>query len=77
MNENLDGMTSEQLMLRDLIYEIPEMLAVADKESRDYQDGVREVALRLEEKIRNFGIDQSRFARQMPDIDAWYHGRLK
>ena len=63
-------------MLRDLIYEIHEILAEADTESRDYQNGVREVALRLEEKLRNFGINQSRFARQMPDIDAWYHGRL-
>jgi hypothetical protein len=77
MRENLDGMSSEQLMLRDLIYEIHEILAEAEHESREYQHGVREGALRLEEKLNSFEIDQSRFRRQMPDIDAWYHGRLK
>jgi hypothetical protein len=77
MSENLNGMTSEQLMLRDLIYEIHEILEEADKESRDYQRGVAEVAQRLEEKMSAFEIDQSRFARQMPNVDAWYHGRMQ
>ena len=76
MTENLDGMTSEQLMLRDLIYEIPEILQEADEEDDPmYRLGVREVAYRLQEKLEIFQIDQSRFARQMPDIDAWFAGR--
>ena len=68
-------MSTEQLMLRDLIYEIPDLLAEADKESREYQFAVASVAKLLEEKLNTFEIDQSRFARQMPDVDAWLHGR--
>jgi len=70
--ENLDGMSSEQLMLRDLIYEIPELLEEADKESREFQRGVFEALRLLEFKLQTFEIDQSRFARQMPDVEAWY-----
>ena len=76
MTENLGGMTSEQLLLRDLIYEIPEILEEADEEGDPmYRLGGRVVAYRLEEKLKNFGIDQSRFARQMPDVDAWFLGQ--
>ena len=70
--ENLDGMSSEQLMLRDLIYEIPELLAEADTQSREFQHGVFSALRLLECKLQSFEIDQSRFARQMPDIEAWY-----
>ncbi|WP_423142817.1 hypothetical protein ACOYW6_05560 [Parablastomonas sp. CN1-191] len=70
--ENLDGMSSEQLMLRDLIYEIPDLLVDADKENRDFQHGVFTALRLLEWKLQSFEIDQSRFTRQMPDIEAWY-----
>ena len=70
--ENLDGMSTEQLMLRDLIFEIPELLEEADKESRDYQAGVWHALGLLEHKLETFEIDQSRFARQMPDIESWF-----
>jgi hypothetical protein len=70
--ENLDGMSSEQLMLRDLIYEIPDLLADADKESSDYRAGVFHALGLLKFKLNSFEIDQSRFARQMPDIEGWF-----
>ena len=70
--ENLDGMSTEQLMLRDLIFEIPELLAEADRESREFQHGVFTALRLLEWKLEAFEIDQTRFARQMPDIEAWY-----
>ena len=72
MSENLDGMSSEQLMLRDFLYEIPDLLAEADKQSRDYQAGVWHALGLLEHKLEAFEIDQSRFARQMPDIEGWF-----
>jgi hypothetical protein len=74
--ENLEGMSSEQLMLRDVIYEQHDILADAGKESRDYQFGVASVAKLLEHQLVAFEIDQSRFTRRMPDIDGWLHGRL-
>jgi hypothetical protein len=78
MSENLDGMLSEQLMLRDLIYEMPEILGDADQgDLPGYRLGVREVAKRLEDKLQLFQIDQSRFARQMPDVEAWYLRGMK
>jgi competence protein ComGC len=77
MKENLEGMSPEQLMLRDILYEIPDILADADRKTRDYQFGVAAVAKLLESQLHAFEIDQSRFARQMPDIDAWLHGRMK
>ena len=70
--ENLDGMSTEQLMLRDLIFEIPELLDEADKETRDYQAGVFHALGLLESKLSSFEIDQSRFARQMPDVESWF-----
>ena len=75
--ENLDGMTSEQLMLRDLIYEIHDELrdAAREKNLPGYALGVRRVAALLEDKLNLFEIDQSRFARQMPDMDAWFAGK--
>ena len=75
MTENLDGMSSEQLMLRDLIYEVPDLFAEADGQTRDYQFGVASVLKLFESKLQAFDIDQTRFARQMPDVDAWLHGR--
>ncbi len=76
MNENLNGMSTEQLMLRDLIWEIPEILQEADAEGDDmYRLGVRRVARLLQAKLESFQVDQSNFARQMPDIDAWFEGR--
>ena len=69
--ENLDGMSSEQLMLRDLIYEVPDLLREADGESREYQAGVWHALGLLESKLNTFEIDQSRLARQMPDVEAW------
>ena len=65
-------MSSEQLMLRDLIYEIPDLLADADKESREFQHGVFTALHLLKFKLESFEIDQSRFARQMPDIEGWF-----
>ena len=70
--ENLDGMSTEQLMLRDLIFELPELLAEADRESREFQHGVFTALRLLEWKLEAFEIDQTRFVRQMPDIEAWY-----
>lgn len=74
MNVNLDHMTTEQLMLRDLIFEIPEFLRDASKESRDYQAGVFHALGLLQSKINSFDIDQSQFAHQLPDIEAWFLG---
>lgn len=59
-------------MLRDFLYEIPDLLAEAEKESRDYQAGVFHALGLLEIKLNSFEIDQSRFARQMPDIEGWF-----
>ena len=70
--EDLDGMSAEQLMLRDLIYEIPDLLDKADRATRDYQVGVFHALGLLESKLSSFEIDQSRFARQMPDVEGWF-----
>ena len=59
-------------MLRDFIYEVPELLREADRESRDYQTGVFDALGLIEHKLNSFDIDQSRFARQMPDLEAWF-----
>ena len=75
--ENLDGMSSEQLMLRDLLYEIPELLSEADRNENEYRRGVNEALRLLERKLKAFGIDQTRFARPMPDIERWYFRGLK
>ena len=69
--ENLDGMSTEQLMLRDLIYEIPDLLAEAEKGSPEFRRGVFVALTLLEFKLNSFEIDQSRFAKQMPDIEEW------
>jgi hypothetical protein len=65
-------MSSEQLMLRDLLYEIPDLLSEAGQESREYQAGVFHALGLLRHKLETFEIDQSRFARQMPDVEAWF-----
>ena len=70
--ENLAGMSPEQLMLRDLIYEISDFLDEADKQSREYQVGVWHALDLLRSKLDTFEIDQSRFARQMPDVEGWF-----
>jgi len=77
VTEDLTGMTAEQLMLRDVIYEVHDILDDANQKSRDYQFGVAAVAGLLQHQLDTFGIDQSRFARRMPDVDAWLHGRMK
>jgi hypothetical protein len=70
--ENLDGMSSEQLMLRDIIYELYDFLDEAGKnKDTSYRMGVYSVVKILAEQMKSFNIDQSRFARQMPDIDLW------
>ena len=71
-DEDLDGMSTEQLMLRDLIYEIPELLDRVDKESSDFQAGVFHTLGLLAGKLDSFEIDQSHFARQMPDVEGWF-----
>lgn len=70
--ESLDGMSTEQLMLRDLIYEIPDLLTEADSESTDYRMGMFHALGLLKHKLDSFEIDQSRFAKQMPDVEAWF-----
>jgi hypothetical protein len=77
MNENLDGMSSEQLMLRDFLYEVPDLLAEADKECPDHRAGVFSALTMLDSYMKSFEIDQSRFARQMPNLDAWFLGPSK
>ena len=72
MSENLEGMSREQLMLRDIIYEIPDLLEQADKESKDYQAGMFHALSLLEQQLISFEIDQSRFTRQMPSMDGWF-----
>jgi len=59
-------------MLRDLIYELPDLLADADRNCPSYRAGVYAVVGMLKNHLGSFEIDQSRFARQMPDVDAWY-----
>ena len=72
MTENLDGMSKEQLMLRDFLYEVPDFLAEADKESSDYRAGVFHAFGVLDHYLKSFEIDQSRFARRMPDLESWF-----
>ena len=62
-------------MLRDLLYELPDFLAEADRESPDYRAGVHAMGCMLESYLNNFNIDQSKFARPMPNIDAWFLGK--
>ena len=70
MTENLDGMSSEQLMLRDIIYELHDLVDDAVKEHDGmYRLGVYSIASLLKHQLETFEIDQSRFARQMPDLD--------
>ena len=77
MSDCLDGLSTEQLMLRDFIYEIPEFLKDAEKQTREYQAGVFHALALLDSKLNSFEINQSRFARQMPDIEAWFiRGKL-
>ncbi len=59
-------------MLRDFLYEIPDLLDDAKRESSAFQYGVFTVLSLLESKLKAFEIDQSRFVRRMPDIEAWY-----
>jgi hypothetical protein len=73
--ENLDGMTTEQLMLREFLYELPELLAAADGEPPAYRQGVYSVVAMLENCLDTFAVDQSRFARRMPNVDAWFAGK--
>jgi hypothetical protein len=75
--ENLDGMTSEQLMLRDFIYEVNDILAEAEGASFDERLGLRPIAKLLEMNLQAFQIDQSRFARSLVDVDAWFAGTVK
>lgn len=77
MTEELDGMSTEQLMLRDFLYEVPDFLAEADNESGDYRAGVFHAFGLLAHYLNSFEIDQSRFARQMPDIESWFIGNAK
>jgi hypothetical protein len=78
MAEDLRGMTAEQLMLRDLIYELHDELAEAASEDLPgYRLGVRRIAALLQQKLDASEIDQSKFARQMPDVDAWYLGQAR
>ncbi len=74
MSENLDGMSTEQLMLRDFLYEIPDFLAEADQKSADYRAGVFHTLGMLDHYLKSFEVDQSRFARQMPDVESWFIG---
>ena len=70
MNENLDGMTNEQLMLRDIIFELHDLVDDAVKQpDSGYRFGVYSIASVLKHQLETFEIDQSRFARQMPDLD--------
>ena len=71
-SEDLLGMSKEQLLLRDLIYEIPDVLSEASSETFEYRSGIYNLAKLLEMKLEAFGIDQTKFARQMPDVSAWY-----
>lgn len=70
--ENLEGMAREQLMLRDIFFEIHDFLEAAKVESREYQAGAFSALTILAQQLVTFEIDQSRFARQMPDLDAWF-----
>jgi len=70
--EDLAGMSREQLLLRDLIYEMPEVLRDASSESMEYRSGLYSLAKLMEMKLEAFEIDQTKFARQMPDVSAWY-----
>ena len=77
MTENLHGMSTEQLMLRDFLYEVPDLLAKADKETADFRAGVFSTLSMLDHYLQSFEIDQARFARQMPNLDTWYLGHVK
>ena len=52
MTENLDGMSSEQLMLRDIIYELHDLVDDAVKEpDRMYRMGVFSIASLLKHQL--------------------------
>jgi hypothetical protein len=77
MNENLEGMSTEQLMLRDLLYEIPDLLAEADQQESAYRAGVFSALSMLDSYLNSFQVDQSRFARRMPNLDSWFLEQAK
>ncbi len=70
MSENLDGMSAEQLMLRDVIYELNDLVDdAANNPDSSYRFGVYSVVSLLARQLDVFEIDQTRFARQMPDVE--------
>jgi hypothetical protein len=73
--KRLDGMSSEQLMLHDLIYEINEALEEAREAPVHERLGLRRIAKLFEIKLETFEIDQSKFARPLVDVDAWFAGK--
>jgi hypothetical protein len=77
MVENLEGMTSEQLMLRDLIYEVNEVLVEHRGSSFEERLALARIATLLERKLQVFDIDQSRFGQRLLDVDAWLVGTMQ
>lgn len=77
MRENLDGISTELLMLRDFLYEVPDLLAEADKKGAEFRAGVFSTLSMLDSYLQSFDIDQSRFSRPMPNLDAWFLGHAK
>jgi hypothetical protein len=76
MLEHLDGMSSEQLMLCDVIYELYDLLDEASKDpNSSFRMGVYSVVKVLSDQMKAFEIDQSKYPRPMPDVDAWLAGK--
>ena len=71
--------SSEALMLRDVVYELNEMM----RDSTLWSDplpgealGFRRVVALLHHQMNTFGVDQSDYAEPLLDPDEWFAGRV-
>ncbi|MES2988596.1 MAG: hypothetical protein V4808_11875 [Pseudomonadota bacterium] len=64
-------------MLRDVVYELNEMLETSVGQSDDYRAGMFHVAGVLYHQLETFEIDQSEWPRPMINPETWYLGGSK
>ena|GEM_PF-5495986 len=61
-------------MLRDVVFEINELMERSRTESREFQSGLFSIASILWHQLENFEIDQSEYPRPLIDPDEWFLG---
>ena len=69
----------EALMLRDVVYELNEMMRDAELWSDPLPGetlGFRRVVSLLYHQLDVFGVDQSLYAEPLLDPDEWFAGRI-